>query len=338
MDIRIFKLKFLTPLHIGTNRPGTDDTELILHSDMLYSAIISAWYLLYPEDRIINEDNEAFAFPAFRLSSAFPYYGDHLFFPRPFFSWEYENRFSELPAAVKKAKNIRFLEEPLFRSIANGNDVPFREDCMFEPFFLTAEPLPEKERGIRIFSVDDITRIRHDVPGGNETLPFQFTSLWFNENAGLFFLVRFNENRIKDKFTSVMRFLGDSGFGGDRSSGYGKFSIAAGGSFQFPDEPSEHFITLSLFNPEPGSLAEILKGAQYHLLSRMGWVSPGRGVPYRRKSIRMFAEGSVFKGSAADRGRNLKVMNTLEKTGHPVFRFGQALTYPFNIRSTDHES
>lgn len=92
-----YKLNFISPLHVDSR--GTsfyEKTDEFVRSDTLTAAIVSCWHNLY-EDSI----DELAAYPPFVLSSAFPYYADVYFFPRPFAEIVNE------PADISENKKIK---------------------------------------------------------------------------------------------------------------------------------------------------------------------------------------------------------------------------------------
>jgi len=78
METYIYKLSFLGPVHFSSDPLSLRKTEVILHSDTLFSAIVNAYLHLY------KVDESFFRNPPFTVSSAFPFYKDKLFVKKPF--------------------------------------------------------------------------------------------------------------------------------------------------------------------------------------------------------------------------------------------------------------
>ena len=76
-EYTIFKLKNLTPLHVGTGQENYDFSANDLSSDEISSALAAIKAQHGDADSI-----DAFL-RAFSISSAFPFIGDMLFLPRP---------------------------------------------------------------------------------------------------------------------------------------------------------------------------------------------------------------------------------------------------------------
>jgi CRISPR/Cas system CSM-associated protein Csm4 (group 5 of RAMP superfamily) len=70
MTFHLYKIKFLTGVHLGSK----SGVEPILHSDTLFS-------ILYSESEELGRKLDK---DKILLSSAFPYYEDSLYLPKPF--------------------------------------------------------------------------------------------------------------------------------------------------------------------------------------------------------------------------------------------------------------
>lgn len=123
---------------------------------------------------------------------------------------------------------------------------------------------------------------------------FHLSRIWFAENAGLYFLVQFSNPGIQKPFEAALNLLGDSGIGSDRSNGNGFFSIekVTPPVVSIAGE-NEQAVALSLVSPGANDFKnDWLDGSAYKLISRGGWVGQ---TGLRKKRLRLFAEGSVFK-------------------------------------------
>ncbi len=330
---KLFKLKFLTPVHFGTNRPGFEDIDNVLHSDTLFSAIVNTWMRFYPEDLMKffpeNSENEI-NFSYFKLSSAFPFYEDLLFFPKPYIKPNFVNDDTD-PRTVKKWKKVEFVDEDIFRKILNNETIDFQGDeGIIDQKFLTIKKV--KNNG-KVYSTFDVPRIVKDRIS-QQTTPFTFTRMEFDEKAGLFFLADFQNNEWEKKFRTILNLLGDYGIGGDRTIGHGQFEVSIIKDFETENmEQTDAFVNLSLFHPGKEEISTILQKSSYQLIERKGWIYSGKSKPLRRKSVRMFREGSVFSGAFGYYGNVVKVLekNPALKLEHDVFRYGIALTLPARI-------
>lgn len=147
--------------------------------------------------------------------------------------------------------------------------------------------------------------------------------------------MRFHEPAYKKPFTQVLRLLGDEGLGLDRTSGKGLFEIENASDGTLPGPPAaQRFLTLSLYAPEAEEIDHgLLQHSGYELVQRSGYVS---GLSYRRQSLTMFAEGSVFNGAPFAKpqyGATREVLNpafAASAIRHPIFRYGYAFPIGFH--------
>jgi len=329
--------------HLGERGIGYEETAEGIHADTLFGALCAAWAILYGEDalltdllppRPIPEEWE----PPFLLSSAFPYAGSVRFFPAPLLPPE-----SSDPAAWA---NVTWVSEALFGAwirkepleegvrLHGGAVVMTREEAETLAQELDERPLRTDPGSVRLWVQDRVARVTLDSISHASQL-WHFGRLQFHEGCGLFFLVR--PLRIpKECFEAAMRLLGDTGIGGDRSAGYGLFEASWN-----PFDPSwwrsadpRGFVTLAPLWPRADQVAELLtQGCRYRLVTRTGWIGGPLPTPYRRKSVRMLAEGSVLGG---DPGRIWGTLadvtpEPIPEPIHPVYRWGVAFPVPCEV-------
>ena len=121
-QLHIAKLNFKTALHIskGTNTLTTSDTTI--HSDTIKSALFAIgirYGATMPDKAFLD---------SFTVSSAFPYFGDELFFPKPmsmslndFQIYKTDTDLEEQP--YKVFKNIQYLGQSYFEKALEGNSL-----------------------------------------------------------------------------------------------------------------------------------------------------------------------------------------------------------------------
>jgi CRISPR-associated protein Csm4 len=286
-----YKLHFTAPLHLSARHDGFEKTHNYLHSDTLFSAIVSNWSHLYdeaPETLIKSE--------GFVISSAFPFVGERFYFPKPYSALPVRYDASD-NGLEKKLRKVEFVEQGLFEKLignleVQGDKLLFSKDGNF----LATGSVPrahcvEREMGRNM--IDRVT---------GQTDIFYFSEISFLPNAGLFFLAHFIDDNIRKKFEATLRLLGDEGIGSDRSVGKGLFSVEVIDDFPLaqPANPNS-FLTLSLYHPTEEEIkSDLLKRSAYHLVSRGGWITAPGFRSLRRQSLNMFLEGSVF--SALEQG------------------------------------
>jgi CRISPR-associated protein Csm4 len=281
MKARVIKLRFLSPFHLNPPRDNLAQTETVIQSDMLVSALAVCHTKLY------GEFPRSFFSPKLTVSSLFPYYQKSLFFPVPLFD------FRERKTAGKRDKRfgkLKYLEEPLWRKVIAGERLKETEIIPSGSFGLDSEE--NKEAISQFFQEEDLQRLR---VGGD---PFHFSQIRLDKKGGLFFLCRVDPE-IEPRFDASLRLLADEGIGSDRTVGKGFFKIEdENAPFQFPavDKPTSHVMSLSFFIPSQEDAAAIRFDDSYYLLQhKRGWYNTHGVLTLKKGGIFGFAEGSVFK-------------------------------------------
>jgi len=320
MMLRIAKLSFKGPVHFGQVGIGIERTEEIVHSDTLFSAFCHSWAGLYGRaelDKLISLFlNQS---PPFLLSSCFIYNGDTYFLPKPHTyppGFELAEVREEYGKFVKK---ITYLPREIFDLWIK------REKIDYESF---AKDFPEYGSSYVFHLVPRVSigRIRAT------SQIYHCGAVVFKKGCGLYFLVKFNDPSYEDKVKRSFSHLGELGLGGERSQGFGKFDLTwdecDGKWDELFRQEGDGFLCISLFHPDKEELnEELVEGASYALLERRGWFhSPFSKKQYKRKSVSMFAEGSVFGKKI--RGHLVDVTPEAWKKEnlHPIYRYGFALT------------
>ncbi len=109
------------------------------------------------------------------------------------------------------------------------------------------------------------------------------------------------EERVK----SALRLLADSGFGGERSRGWGRasepeFSDAAS-LFGEAGHPGAWWM-LSLYSPHAEDTVDWSRG-DYAIVTRAGWTDSAAAGSAKKKQVRMIEEGSVLMAPGTARPR-----------------------------------
>lgn len=334
METYCYKLRFPYSLHIGLSGIGLEQTDEILHSDTIFSAIFSKWNLLYDNnvEEVINK-------PPFIISSAFPYKKDSFFFPRPMI--RIINESEEDLKYGKKLKKVKFVSKKIFERLINGESVKFNENNTLQDglFWIEGESENLSGDGNIVYRKREVPRVIIDRIT-NQSEIFYFNEIVFSEDSGLFFLVKFLDDSKKKEFDAILRLLGDEGIGGDKSSGKGHFFIASIEVFKI-NEPqnAEFFTTLALYHPQKDEFSNgILKNSFYEIITRKGWVHSISGTSLRRKNVRMFREGSIFKDIYKTQyGDIIKLMNKNLDLGlnHNIYRNGIAFKISVKLRGNN---
>jgi CRISPR type III-A-associated RAMP protein Csm4 len=350
------------PWRIGPDSGARDRVDRIYRSDSLYSAVAGAMALMGSLDAWLEATAANPAGSAVRFSSCYPYRGDELLVVPPRSVWP--------PLASPKVrwKGARFVPLPLIEDLVK--EKPLNEDrwmldgpseCLiaFDAHLSGAGPFRPALRSRA--SVDRLT--------GN-TLPHATACLEFAPDCGLWAAVGFADEQAKSRWSepvrAAFRILADSGFGGERSSGWGHSDQPEFTEAQWPDAilpsgagtrpaqpevpagsetaeaevPAEPlppappaletaYWLLSLFSPSPDDAIDWQRG-NYAQVSRGGSVESPVRWGARKKQVRMLAEGSVVLAAGPPRGAARDVAP--DGFPHPVFRSGFAFAIPIPWR------
>ena len=170
----------------------------------------------------------------------------------------------------------------------------------------------------------------------------------FHASAGLWTVIVFAGEEAKAEWLgpvqAALRLMADTGVGGERSRGWGRFQKPEFHEAPFPaillgrreekadEDPAETaYWLLSMYAPAATDSIDWSRGA-YQPEVRSGRVesNPGWGTEYR--SVRMIAEGSVLLAGSALAGTAVDVAPA--GFAHPVYRAGYAVAVPVPWRAS----
>jgi CRISPR type III-A-associated RAMP protein Csm4 len=178
-----------------------------------------------------------------------------------------------------------------------------------------------------------------DRASGRSTLAHPIACVEFEPGAGLWFVLRFRDQNSSaawgERLRAMLRLLGDTGFGGRRSAGWGQTQAPEIQDGQWPhvlfpklarlprtDTASSLHWLLSLFSPSPDDAIDWTNG-EYTLLERGAELG---------KRARFVAEGSVLAAATSPVGMAVDVGNGVGNgRAHPVYRSGMALSLPLPV-------
>lgn len=318
--------------HLGERGIGYEETSELVHADTLFGALCAVWSLLYGDAAVSADllpDGSPDWRPPFLVSSAFPRAGPVRFYPKPL-----------LPPPdgdVRRWKDVEWVSEAVFRAwledkpvpqpvFVHGGEValtgPEREAALAE--------LPSRDPEIPYWKVVRVPRVTLDAASNASEL-WHFGRLHFAPGCGLHLWV--DLHRLEDRFWTALRVLGDVGVGGDRSAGHGLFTV----THRSEDPPwpraADRFVTLSPVYPRKDQVAGLLAdGCAYRLVTRTGWIGAALATPYRRRAVRLIAEGSVLAGSSDGLWGSLVDVtpDAVPDLPHRVYRWGYA--FPAGVR------
>lgn len=294
MKAHIVKMHFTAPLHLGSKEAMLENTLQHIPSDVVFSALCNVYRHLYGKQALESLLAEQAQSAGFLLSSAFPYYRDAYFLPRPL-NFDL-TRYGFEP---KKAKRVKYLEYNLMHRVLAGKfQAADLENYVAEA--VQGLLLPREYQGLKICREVEIPRVALDSLTAASNI-YYFNQVTFTREAGLYCLVRCAPE-LWGRLKTCFRVLGDEGIGGDRTSGKGGFAVEFPGELAFPqlDQPASH-VLLSLYYPGSDEARNL--EAEYALIKRSGYVYSSEETGLRRKSVTMLAEGAVVYADSPPVGK-----------------------------------
>lgn len=348
VNFTIARLKLKAPIHLSKGRIDPESSGELLHSDTLMSALIVAGLELFGS----NFQPEEFL-KGLSISSAFPFFKDEVFFPKPRIRIPFKFEGVEGDAKqAKKAKKLTYLGKCYFKTCLQGNEAIIPRSHLIDNGVFVSNTIRQDEITLnklpsKIIGKDLQQRVRVPKPG--ETVnpdTFYIERIYYHPEGGLFFLIYGLTPELRDQLAVLLRYLGDKGLGKNRTFGFGQFEFTGFENLglEVPDHAT-NWTNLSLYCPsgvENTSTAlnkTILSQASYSLIKRGGWISSPekeKNHGLRKKSIYMFQEGSVFPfGKQANRvrlaGKAVNLQPDILRGTHPIWRDGRALFLPIKI-------
>lgn len=339
--VAAYFLRFRSPLHIGERGVGLEETHHHVPADTLFGALCTAWRWLYGASSLQNDLLAPFVSapkPPFVLTSAFPFAGEVLFYPKPLGQWR---GVSVQSAQEKSLKRVQWVSQSILERWLNGESLEFTsQHCIAGG---TAWVTPDEARHLQSFTDDEtgevvlwrssvVPRVTLDRVTSASQIWF-FGQVAFVSGAGLWCAIRYADESLRVRVEACLRVLGDSGLGGERSAGLGLFEVESARTVTLPGSASASYcMTLSPFCPTEQQLADLIDDRlAYDVLARRGWVGSLEGGSLRRKLVYMLTEGSVFRcDPETPLGRLVDV--TPDGCPHPVWRYGYA--FPLGVSQT----
>ena len=325
MTTLFIRLRPTGPWRIGPDSGDRDRVERIYHSDSLYSAVSGAFARLGMLEEWLDATARA-PHPAVRFSSCFPFNGDTVYVTPPRTLWP--------PPASSKVrwKGARFIPSTLAESMLNGkalSEEGWAVDGTSETLIQMGTQGP--------FHVSVRSGAAVDRAGAG-VAPHSSACLEFSPNAGLWALAAFADDAVRQTWEGpvkgALRLLSDSGFGGERSRGWGRadieFAEDRSGPVTLPETSGEvAWWLLSLFHPGADDAIDWTRG-NYAITTRGGRVESDAGWGEPKRSTRMIGEGSVLVAASKPRGCVTDVAP--DGFPHPVYRSGYALVLPIPLK------
>lgn len=333
MPAVLIRLRPTGPWRVGPDSGDRDRVDRVYHSDALYSAVCAAMARLGALEEWLDATARS-AQPAVRFSSCFPFHQDTLYVVPPRHIWP--------PAASSKVrwKGARFVPLKAIETLLAGR--PLSEDAWVvdgESECLMPSSAPP---GSTLFRASVRSSAAMDR-AGEGTAPHSVACVEFAAGCGVWFVAAFADSAAQEvwgeRIRTAIRLLADSGFGGERSRGWGRAEMP---EFREGDlsellirggEPQGEtaYWMLSLFHAAESDGVDWEHG-NYTLATRGGRIESAAGWGEQKKSTRMVAEGSVLVAASEPRGSAADVAP--DGFPHPVYRAGFALSLRVPLKVT----
>ncbi|MGI6705943.1 MAG: type III-A CRISPR-associated RAMP protein Csm4 [Clostridia bacterium] len=308
MAYSLYRLEFSTGLHIGVDSGGSslDDGRMTIHSDTLFSALCCEC----AKNGSVNRLYDLFAGNLLTISDALPYHKDEFYLPKPVLFIGNVKR--EGNSEQKKMfKAIEYIALSVFteyvESLSSGGEM---------------EPESLKYDFGRL-----IVDTRVALKGASQSTPYNVAYWRFNEDSGLYIIVRYKEETALSFLEDTLSALGFSGIGGKQSVGLGKFSLH---KCSVPsklidlleDTGADYQMLLGTALPPDHELDTALNNGWYGVVRRGGFVRSETysQTPLKKRTIYMLTPGSCLK-SRFEGG----IFDLADGGAHPVWRCGKTL-------------
>ena len=324
-----FTVRFrpLGPWRFGPENGARDRVDLIYHSDAVYSAVCSAMSKLGLGEEWLDATARSSSVPAARFSSFFPFHGRTLLIVPPRSLWP-------PPESAKvRYKGARFVPVSVVQSLLSEKTLDENRWVVDgESECLTSHDIAQRGP----FKIALRSNAAVDRLEGSRLETHATACLEFARDAGLWTVVQFADRDAVDKWKSPVRsalqLLADSGFGGERSRGWGRSETPEWDQWRPPvpesasDAPERAHWLLSLYLPAESDGVDWKRGS-YSLVTRHGRVESSHQWGALKPTTQMIAEGSVLLSSAGTL-RGSARDTAPEGFPHPVYRAGFAVTVP----------
>src|ERR1039458_7551542 len=213
----VVKLRPAGPWRIGPDSGARNRVDVIYHSDSLYSAVTSAMARMGLLEAWLDSTART-ATPAVCFSSCFPYLDEIGFVVPPRTLWPPASR--GLATSRVRWKSARFVPLTVVKAILSGerlNENQWSVDGASACLVPVGRPGPFRT-GLRwSAAVDRLT-------GASER--HSTACIEFRPGCGLWTVASFHDEAARDQWQepvkAAFRWLADTGFGGERSRGWGR--------------------------------------------------------------------------------------------------------------------
>ena len=339
------KFRPVGPWRSGPDSGDADRVDAVYHSDSVFSAVTTAMASLGILDEWLAATARNEAGASVRFTSCYPFQGPTLYLVPPRTLWPPE------PSTRVRWKGARFVPSTVVDSLLAGEPMEDEKWAVDGPSACLVRPgqIGPFREGLRGGAAVD--RLHEGV------LPHLTACIEFGEGAGLWSAIVFADEEQRQRWSApvrdALRLLGDTGLGGKRSRGWGRFEtpIFSEGSLEslllprmsVPETPAEAATApeaapatgprslwlLSLYVPSAADAVSWDRG-NYSIVTRSGRVESPAGWGSLKKDLKMVAEGSVLVASGELAGAAPDVAP--DGFAHPVFRSGAPVALSVHLQ------
>jgi len=383
MNVDCYLLMARSPFHFGVRGVGIEAASVVGHADTLWSAFcLGLEEIAGPAELARFIAAYRSGEPPMLLSSAFPYAAARSsadeddwqpprtaqaadavrFYPKPLAD---PAGLPDKPALRKALKGASYVSAAVFADWIAGR--PMGAHLESDGLPITVESgqawvsraelkrlegwIDDETEAIRLWVTGDVPRVTVDRVSSASQV-FQAGRVTFQPGGGLWLGIRWGSG-WQPVGESVLRALGDSGLGGERSAGHGQFTLLLLGAETWADPaPGAPFINLAFYWPPDATAAQATLGdprARYTLEVRRGYMASHRvvqpeeggrvvGAALRRRSVCMAGEGSLLIASGPGPFGGLANVTPklfAQAGGHDVLRYGYAFPAAFGGATHD---
>ncbi len=329
----IYKLHFVSPLHISDQCDDGSISMKTIQSDTLYAALTSC---LAKVGYKIPPDGDL----GFTISSMFPYYQEKsdsapiYFLPMPF-----QTRLPELTdvSKAKTIKKIRWIDSKLFTLVLQGKqffDGTNEYYSHVHGSYFTEQPFPVEADEFVLSEVAQRVFMESRT-GKKDALPYYMDRITFRDMSGLYFIAQGHVNLLE----KALSLLALEGIGTDRNVGFGFFEYTTDVLTIDTPKDADHQMSLSILIPDSESqLHQLLESSlvAYDFMRCGGWITTYPYNTYRKNAIYGFLPGSVFSMTDSSDGVvgcivNLSPQKEIQSIMHPIWRNGKSLMLPIKL-------
>jgi CRISPR type III-A-associated RAMP protein Csm4 len=335
----VVKLRPAGPWRIGPNSGARDRVDGIYHSDALFSAVTGAMRSLGVMDEWLAATASNENAPVAVFSSCYPFVEEVGLVVPPRHVWP--------PPASPKIhfKGARFVPLGIVNSLLTGQSLDEDKWSVDGPSECLLPPGRVGPFRATVRSSAAVDRLSGNVH------PHSAACVEFSPGAGLWAAISFADDesyaRWSEPVRGALRWLADSGFGGERSQGWGRSAapefiegslpnmilpetpVPVPAEGEEPRAPEMLHWLLSLFTPGPDDAVDWKRG-NYAVMARAGRIESPAASGAPKKLVNMIQEGSVIAATGPIRGSATNVAP--EGFAHPVYRAGFALAIPVPAR------